>query len=100
MVPNTEILSRMKVGTPILLEKIVCRQCQFFGHVARGSAGKELKECVISSNTKTGKGKRKITWKNTVSEMPGEKGIEKNLKLAENRLGWKRKIKDFECIQQ
>ena len=47
MVPNTEVPSRMKVGTPILLKRIMCGQCQFFGHVVRGSAGKELKVCKI-----------------------------------------------------
>ena len=47
MVPNTEVLSRMKVGTPILLEKIMCRQCQLFSHVAIGSARKKLEECRI-----------------------------------------------------
>ena len=66
--------------TPIFLKKIMCRQCQFFGHVARGSAGKELRECAKSSDKNIGRGRRKIRWINTVSEMTGEKGIEKNLK--------------------
>ena len=46
MVPNTEILSKIKLGTPVLLKKIKGGQCLFFGHVARGSAGKELRECI------------------------------------------------------
>ena len=96
MVPNTEVLSRMKVGTPVLLKKIMCRQCQFFGQVARGSGEKELRECIRSSDKKIGRGRRKIGWIDTVSEITGEKGIEKNLKLAEKRLEWKR-VKDFEC---
>ena len=75
----------------------MCRQCQFFGHVTRGSAGKELRECIKSSDKKIGRGRRKLRWIYTVSEMTGEKGIEKNLKLAENRLEWRRKIKDCEC---
>ena len=75
----------------------MCRQCQLFGHVARGSAGKELKECGKSSGKKIGRGRRKIKWINTVSEMTGEKGIEQNFILAENGLEWSTKIKDFEC---
>ena len=39
MVPNTEVLCRMKLGTLVLLKKFMGRQCQFFGHVASGSAG-------------------------------------------------------------
>ena len=77
-------MSKQYYMTPILLKKSMCRQCQFFGHAARGSAGKELKECVESSGTKIGR--RTIRWINTVSEMAGEKGIGKLLKLAENRL--------------
>ena len=98
MVPNTEVLSRMKLGTPILLKKIMCRQCQFFGHLARGSAGKELRECTRSSDKKIGRGRRKIRWIDTVSEMTGEKGIERNLKLAEDRM--EKKNKRFRMQQQ
>ena len=29
MVPNTEVLSVMKLGTPVLLKQIMCRQSQF-----------------------------------------------------------------------
>ena len=36
----------------------MCRQCQVFGHVAIGSAGKRLKECVKSHDTKIGRGRR------------------------------------------
>ena len=87
----------MEVRTPILLKKTMCRQCQCSGHVARGLAAKDLKECVKSSDKEIERKRRKIRWINTVSEMSGEKGIEKNLKVPENRLGWRRKIKDFEC---
>ena len=65
--------------------------------MARGSAGKELRECIKSSDKKIERGRRKVRWIDTVLEMTGEKGIEKNLKLAENRLEWRRRIKDFEC---
>ena len=64
--------------------------------MARGSGGKELRECIRSCDKKIGRGRRKIGWIDTVSEIAGEKGIEKNLKLAENRLECER-IKDFEC---
>ena len=57
MVPNTEVLTRMKVEPPYFKKKIMCRQCQFFGHVARRSAGKELKECVKSSDKRIGRRK-------------------------------------------
>ena len=97
MVPNTEVLSRMKVGTPILLEKIMCRQCQFFSHVAIGSARKELEECRIKWHKDWKRKEKNQVDKHSFREMTGEKGIDKNLKLAENRLEWRRKIKDFEC---
>ena len=52
---------------------------------------------VHKNNKKTGRERRKIRWIDTVSEMTGEKGIEKNMKLAENRSEWRRRIRDFEC---
>ena len=72
MVPNTGVLSRMKLGTLILLKKIMGSQCQILGHVARGSAGKELRECIRSSDRKIGRGRRIIDLIDTVSEMTGE----------------------------
>ena len=80
MVPNTKVLSRMKLETPILLKHIMCRQCQLFGHMARGSAGKILREYIRSSEKIKGRDRRKIRWIDTVSEMTGKKGITKNLK--------------------
>ena len=72
---NTEVLSRMKLGTPVLLRKIMCRQHQFFGHFARGSAGEELRECVRSSDKKIERGRRKIRCMDAISEMTGGKGV-------------------------
>ena len=45
-VPNTKVLSRMKLETPVLLKKVMRRQWKVFSHVARGSAGRELRECI------------------------------------------------------
>ena len=44
------------------------------------------KRTASSSDKKIGRGRRKIRWIDTVSEMTEEKGREKNLKFAENRL--------------
>ena len=96
MVPNTEMLSGMKLGTPVLPKEIMCRQCRFFGYVAKESAGKELRECIKLNDKKIGRGKRKIRRVDSLRDN-WRKGIEKNLKLADSRLEWRRKIKDFEC---
>ena len=79
----------------MLFRKIMRRQCQYFGHVARGSASQELRECIRANAKKIGRGRGKIRWMDTVSEMTGEGGIEKNMEFAENRLEWREKIKGF-----
>ena len=93
MIRNSTLLSRMsrmKLGTPVLLKKIVCRQCQVFGRIARGSAGKELRECLRSSDKQTGRGRRKIRWMDAISKMTGEKGI------GRKQIGMEKKNQDCE----
>ena len=63
MVPNTEVLSRIKLEAPVLLKKIMGRKFQHFGHVARGSTGKELRECIRCSGKKIGRERRRIRWR-------------------------------------
>ena len=93
VIRNSAVLSRMsriKVGTPVLLQKIICRQCPVFGRVARRSAGRELRECFRSNDKQTGRGRRKIRWMDTISEMPREKGI------GRKQIGMEKKNQDFE----
>ena len=84
----------MKLETSTLLRKGRARTMLILGHVARGPAGKELRDCIRSSDKKIGK--RKIRWIETISEMTGDRGIEKRMEFAEYRLELRRRIEHFD----
>ena len=73
----------------LLLKVIIKRKMTFFGHIARASAGQELKTIIEGSDKKIGKGRRRTWWIDDIKQVTGKKKIEENIKLAENRNNWK-----------
>ena len=98
MVPNTGVLSRMKfvmvLGALILLKKIMGSQCQIFGHVARGSPGKELRECIRSSDRKIGRGRRKISLIDSLRD-DWREGNRKEHEISRKKIGMEEKNQRF-----
>ena len=72
--PNTGVPGRMKLETPALCEKNDVQIRPVSGHVARGSAGEELRECIRSSDKKIGRESRKNRWVETISDMTQDRG--------------------------
>ena len=94
MVPNTEMLSGMKLGTPVLPKEIMCRQCRFFGYVAKESAGKELREGIKLNDKKIGRGKRKIRRVDSLRD-DWRKRNRKKLEISRQQIGMEEKNQRF-----
>ena len=89
MITNEEVLRRVGETEEKLLKMIIKRKMTFFGHIARTSAGQELKTIIEGNDKKIGKGRRRTWWIDDVKQATGKKKIEESIKLAENRNNWK-----------
>ena len=91
MQTNEAVLQKMKLAKPVLLNSIIKRKAAFFGHVARGSAGEELRGIVEDSWRKIGRGRRRTVWLDDVEMVT--KDVRKNLEHAVGEKTWRRECK-------
>ena len=67
-VSNEEVLLKIKIEKPELLQSVSKSEIRYLGHVLRESAGKDLKKITMIVNEKTGRGKRRTNWTTIVFE--------------------------------
>ncbi|KAG1711238.1 hypothetical protein GQR58_002523 [Nymphon striatum] len=79
----------MGLQETFLLQSILKRKASFFGHLARGSAGKGLKMIVAEGWRKVGRGRRKRRWVDDVELVTGTKDVRKNIEMAEYKERWR-----------
>ncbi|KAG1704016.1 hypothetical protein GQR58_004086 [Nymphon striatum] len=60
----------MGLQETFLLQCILKRKASFFGHIARGSAGEELKMIIAEGWRKVGRGRRRRRWMDDVELVP------------------------------
>ncbi|KAG1664955.1 Retrovirus-related Pol polyprotein from type-1 retrotransposable element R2 [Nymphon striatum] len=75
MTTNTEVLQRMGLQETFLLQSILKRKASFFGHIARGSAGEELRMIVGEGWRKVGRGRRRRRWMDDLELVTGTRDI-------------------------
>ncbi|KAG1676111.1 hypothetical protein GQR58_014440 [Nymphon striatum] len=63
----------MGLQETFLLQSILKRKASFFGHIARGSAGEELKMIIAEGWRKVGRGRRRRRWMDDVELVMGTK---------------------------
>ena len=80
-ITNEEVLRRVGETETKLLKIIIKGKW----HIARASAGQELKTIIEGNDKKTRKGRRRTWWIDDIKKVTGKKKIEENIKLAENR---------------
>ena len=94
MITNEAVPRRVGETEAKLLKMIIKRKITFFGHIARASAGQELKTMIEGNDKKIGKGRRR-TW--CIDDI-------KSIKLAENRNNRKMlvrsNLKEIESIRE
>ncbi|KAG1668011.1 Multidrug resistance-associated protein 1 [Nymphon striatum] len=68
-------------------------KASFFGHIARGSAGEELKMIVAEGWRKVGRGRgrRRRRWMDDVELVTGTKDVRKNIEMAKDKERWREK---------
>ena len=89
MIINEEVLRRVGETEAKLLKMIIKTKMTFYGHIARTSAGQELKTIIEGNDKKIGKGRRRAWWIDDIKQVTGKKKVAENIKLAENRNNWK-----------
>ncbi|KAG1658239.1 hypothetical protein GQR58_023107 [Nymphon striatum] len=75
----------MGLQETFLLQSILKRKASFFGHIARGSAGEELKVIVAEGWRKVGRGRRRRRWMDDVELVTGTKDVRKNIEMVEDK---------------
>ncbi|KAG1671311.1 LINE-1 retrotransposable element ORF2 protein [Nymphon striatum] len=85
MTTNTEVLQRMGLQETFLLQSILKRKASFFGHIARGSAGEELRMIVGEGWRKVGRGRRRRRWMDDLELVTGTRDVRRNMEMAEDR---------------
>ena len=66
-VPNEEVLPKIKIEKPELLQSVIKRKIRYLGHILRESAGKDQKKMTLIVKEKKGRGKR-TNWTSIVFE--------------------------------
>ena len=94
MITNEEVLRRMGLERTKLLKRMIKRRMEFFGHVARGSAGEELETAVRESNIKKGRGRKRTGWMDAVEVITGSRERWKQMTKEARTVNWKQKSKD------
>ncbi|KAG1666828.1 hypothetical protein GQR58_018706 [Nymphon striatum] len=85
MTTHTEVLQRMGLQETFLLQSILKRKASFFGHIARGSAGEELRMIVAEGWRKVGRGRRRRRWMDDLELVTGTTDVRRNMEMAEDR---------------
>ncbi|KAG1662298.1 Alpha-ketoglutarate-dependent dioxygenase alkB 3 [Nymphon striatum] len=80
-----EVLQRMGLQETFLLQSILKRKASFFGHIARGSAGEELRMIVAEGWRKVGRGRRRRRWMDDLELVTGTRDVRRNMEMAEDR---------------
>ncbi|KAG1662048.1 Guanylate-binding protein 1 [Nymphon striatum] len=77
----------MGLQETFLLQSILKRKASFFGHIARGSTGEELKMIVAEGWRKVGRGRgrRRRRWMDDLELVTGTKDVRKNMEMAEDK---------------
>ena len=75
-VSNEEVLLKINIEKPELLQSVIKREIRYLGHILRESAGKDLKKMTKIGNEKKGRGERRTNWTSIVFENMKKKGFE------------------------
>ncbi|KAG1675637.1 hypothetical protein GQR58_014596 [Nymphon striatum] len=75
----------MGLQETFLLQSILKRKASFFGLIARGSAGEELKMIVAEGWRKVGRGRRRRRWIDDEELVTRTKDVRKNIEMAEDK---------------
>ena len=62
IITNEEVLRRVGETEAKVLKMVIKRKMTFFGHIARASAGQELKTITEGNDRKIRKGRRQTWW--------------------------------------
>ncbi|KAG1677675.1 hypothetical protein GQR58_013794 [Nymphon striatum] len=89
----------MKSDALLLKISILKRKASFFEHIARGSAGEELKMIVAEGWRKVGRGRRRRRWMDDVELVTGTKDVRKNIEMAEDKERWREKFAQNNIIK-
>ena len=92
-VSNEEVLLKIKIEKPELLQSVIKRKIRYLGHILRESAGKDLKKMTMIVNEKKGRGKRRTNWTSIVFENMKIKDMRTAELKANDKEKWK-KIED------
>ncbi|KAG1679871.1 hypothetical protein GQR58_012782 [Nymphon striatum] len=90
----------MGLQETFLLQSILKRKASFFGHIARGSAGEELKMIVAEGWRKIGRGRRRRRWMDDLELVTGTKDVRKNMEMAEDKERWREKYQVMKMCWQ
>ena len=92
-ISNDQVLERMGMNKLVLMDKILERKCMYIGHIARGSAGAQLKEWCYDER-KTGKGRKRRHWRDDVDMIGEGRTFSEKTSAAQNRLEWSMKVRE------
>ena len=89
-VTNREILQRVGLEDPVLLQTIMKRKTKYAGHLMRGSSGALLNLALEGFiDGQRSKGRQRRTWGDDIKEWTGSKNIGYATRFAENRYAWR-----------
>ena len=88
-VSNEEVVRRIRLQNAMLLDSIIKRKASFFGHIARGSAGDDLKGVLADSWRKIGRVRRGTSWWDAIEEVTNSKDVRANMVMgAQDKNEW------------
>ena len=89
-VSSEEVLLKIKIEKPELLQLVIKRKTRYVGHMLRESAGIELKKTTMIVNEKKGRGKRRTNWTSIVFENMKIKDMRTAELKANDKEKWKK----------
>ena len=89
-VSKEEVLLKIKIEKPELLQSIIERKIRYLGHILRESPGKDLNKMTMIVNEKKGRGKRRTNWTSIVFEHMKIKDMRTAELKANDKEKWKK----------
>ena len=89
-VSNEEVLLKIKIEKPELLQSVIKRKIRYLGHILRESAGEDLKKMTMIVNANKGTGKRRTNWTSIVFENMKIKDMRTAEVKANDQEKWKK----------